>query len=189
MPKKARNAIHRLAINSALVAIYVVLRFFNLSFGDAFRFTLAAFSVVLCALLYGPVDGMVVGFVGEFMAQILGPYGLTPTTLLWCLGETLRGGVLGGLTVLFIKNWLFHPKTADRHMVIILLASCIAAGIMASLGQTLALYVDSKMVGYYNYDLVFGAMIWRMVTYVVLSIVFGYLSLPIITALRKSKLV
>ena len=188
MPKKARNAIHRLAINSALVAIYVVLRFFNLSFGDAFRFTLAAFSVVLCALLYGPIDGMVVGLVGEFMAQILGPYGLTPTTLLWCLGETLRGGALGGLAVLFMKNWLFLPKQSGKQLAI-LLASCIAAGLLASLGQTLALYVDSKMVGYYSYAIVFGGMIWRMVTYVVLSVIFGYLSLPIITALRKSKLV
>lgn len=178
-------ATKRLVMNAVLVAIYVVLRFFNIPVGNSFRFTLASFSVVLCALLYGPVDGLLVGFLGEFLSQILGPYGLTPTTLLWCVGETVRGGVLGLCSVLFLRKDLF---SAQRHLVKVLVC-CVLTGVLAALGQTFALYVDSKMCGYYSYGIVFGVMVWRIFIYMGLAGLFGYLSMPIISALRKAKFV
>jgi hypothetical protein len=62
-------------------------------------------------------------------------------------------------------------------------------GVLAALGQTLALYVDSHMFGYYRYEIVFGVLIWRVLVYILLSAAFGYLSMPIISALQKAKLV
>ena len=179
----------RLAINAVLIAIYVVLRFFNIAFGESFRFTLAAFPVVLCALLYGPVDGLLVGLLGEFLSQVLGPYGLTPTTLFWCIGETLRGGALGLCSALFLRKRLFSSQRPTGKHVVLLLVCCICTGILAALGQTLALYVDSNMMGYYSYHMVFGLLVWRLLIYVLLGGIFGYLSLPIIAALRKAKFV
>ena len=184
-----KTATRRLAINAVLIAIYVVLRFFNIPLGNSFRFTLASFSVVLCALLYGPVDGLIVGLMGEFISQILGPYGLTPTTLLWCVGETVRGGALGLCAVLFLRKGLLSGEKPERKYVAGMLICCVLTGVLAALGQTFALYVDSTMFGYYNYAMVFGVMIWRILIYVVLAGVFGYLSLPIISALKKAKFV
>ena len=106
MKGKTKMATKRLALNAVLIAIYVVLRFFNIPVGNSFRFTLAPFAVILCALVFGPVDGLIVGFLGEFLSQILGPYGLTPTTLLWCVGESARGISLGLCAVLIMKKWL-----------------------------------------------------------------------------------
>lgn len=179
----------RLVINAALIAVYVVLRFFNIPIGNSFRFTLASFSVVLCALLYGPVDGLLVGFLGEFLSQILGPYGLTPTTLLWCVGEAARGGVLGLCSVLFLRKGLLSAEHPQRTYVARSLICCVLTGALAALGQTFALYVDSKMFGYYSYTIVFGVMVWRILVYMLLAGVFSYLSLPIISALRKTKFV
>lgn len=189
MKNKGKMAAKRLAVNAVLMAIYYTLRLLNIPFGDAFRFTLAPFAVILCALLYGPVDGLIVGLLGEFLAQVLGPYGLTPTTLLWCLGETLRGVSLGLCSMLFLKKWLLSTERLNGKKTVVLLACCAVTGVLASLGQTFALYVDSNMMGYYNYHMVFGVMVWRILVYIVLSIAFGYLSLPIISALRKAKLV
>lgn len=189
MQNKGKMATKRLVINAVLISIYVVLRFFNLSFGESFRFTLASFPVILCALLYGPVDGLLVGLLGEFLSQVLGPYGLTPTTLLWCLGETLRGGTLGLCSVLFLRRWLLSSQKPVPKQRFVLLLCCVGTGVLAALGQTLALFVDSKMMGYYSYAMVFGLMLYRILVYVVLSGIFGYLSLPIITALRKAKFV
>ena len=179
----------RLVINAALVAIYVVLRFFNIPIGNSFRFTLASFSVVLCALLYGPVDGLIVGLLGEFLSQVLGPYGLTPTTLLWCIGETVRGGALGLCSVLFLRKGLLSAERPQRMYAVRTLVCCVLTGVLAALGQTFALYVDSKMFGYYSYSVVFGVMVWRILIYMVLAGAFSYLSLPIISALRKAKFV
>lgn len=186
-PQRKRMTTKRLVINAVLIAVYVVLRFFNIPVGNSFRFTLAPFSVILCALMYGPVDGLLVGLLGEFLSQILGPYGLTPTTLLWCLGETVRGGVLGLCSVLFLRKGLLRADKPDKKHIAVMLTCCVLTGILAALGQTFALYVDSKMFGYYSYAIVFGVLIWRVVIYVVLSGVFGYVSLPIISALRKAK--
>ena len=189
MKNKGKMAVKRLAVNAVLIAIYVTLRFWSIPFGDAFRFTLAPFAVILCALLYGPVDGLIVGLLGEFLSQVLGPYGLTPTTLLWCTGETVRGLTLGLCSVLFLRKWLLSGVRLRGKKLVVLLVCCVATGVLASLCQTFALYVDSNMMGYYNYHMVFGVMVWRILVYVVLALAFGYLNLPIITALRKAKLV
>ena len=189
MENKGKMAAKRLAVNAVLVAIYYALRLLNIPFGDAFRFTLAPFAVILCALLYGPVDGLIVGLLGEFLSQVLGPYGLTPTTLLWCLGETTRGVTLGLCAMLFLRKWLLSGERLNGKKIVILLTCCVVTGVLASLCQTFALYVDSTMMGYYNYHMVFGVMVWRILVYVVLAVAFGYLSLPIISALRKAKLV
>ena len=189
MKAKTKMATKRLAVNAVLIAIYVTLRFWSIPFGDSFRFTLAPFAVILCALLYGPVDGLIVGLLGEFLSQILGPYGLTPTTLLWCIGESARGVTLGLCALLFLRKWLFSAQRLNGKQTVILLACCMLTGVLAALGQTFALYVDSNMFGYYRYEIVFGVMIWRILVYVLLSVVFGYLCLPIISALRKTKLV
>ncbi len=184
-----KMATKRLTMNAVLIAVYVVLRFFNIPMGNSFRFTLAAFPVVLCALLYGPADGLLVGLLGEFLSQVLGPYGLTPTTLLWCLGETMRGGVLGLCSILFLRKGMLRSKKPEKKTMISMLVCCVITGILAALGQTFALYVDSKMFGYYTYAIVFGVMVWRMLVYAALAAAFGYLSLPIIAALKKAKFV
>lgn len=189
MQNKRKMTTKRLAVNAVLIAIYVALRFFNIPFGDSFRFTLAPFPVILCALLYGPVDGLLVGLLGEFLSQVLGPYGLTPTTLLWCVGETVRGCTLGLCSVLFLRKWLVSAQRPDNKQIAVLLICCVLTGVLASLGQTFALYVDSNMMGYYNYTMVFGVMVWRILVYILLSGIFGYLSLPIIAALRKTKFI
>lgn len=188
-PQRKHMTTKRLVINAVLISIYVVLRFFNIPVGNSFRFTLAPFSVILCAMLYGPVDGLLVGLLGEFLSQILGPYGLTPTTLLWCLGETLRGGVLGLCSLRLFRNGLLSPGKVEKRHLVSMLICCILTGVLAALGQTFALYVDSKMFGYYSYTIVFGVMVWRILIYVLMAGAFGYLSVPIISALRKAKFV
>ena len=189
MQNKAKIATKRLAVNAVLIAIYVVLRYFNIPLGNSFRFTLAPFPVILCALLYGPVDGLIVGLLGEFLSQILGPYGLTPTTLLWCLGETVRGGLLGLCSLLFLRKLLFSSQRPNIRQCVPVLLCCVVTGVLAALCQTFALYVDSKMFGYYTYVAVFGMLIWRVLVYILLAGIFGYLSLPIISALKKTKFV
>ena len=185
---KAIMTTKRIALNAVFIAVYVVLRILNIPFGNAFRFTLAPFAVILCALLFGSVDGLIVGFLGEFLSQIL-TYGWTPTTLLWCVGETVRGLILGLCAILFLKKWLLGAQRLNGIKNVVLALCCSVTGVLAALGQTFALYVDSNMFGYYRYEIVFGVLIWRVLVYIVLSVVFGYLSIPIISSLRKARLV
>lgn len=187
--KKNQFSVKRLVLNGVLIALYVVLGYLRIQIGNSFRISIAPFAVILAALLFGGVDGLIVGFLGEFLTQVLGPYGLTQTTLLWCIGETVRGGTLGLCSSLFLKKWLNSASELTGKRATLLLICCALTGILASLGQTLALYVDSTLLGYYNYTMVFGIMVWRIVIYIVISALLGSLCLPIIMALRKAKLV
>ena len=185
-PKKQKQllTVKRLVMDAMLVAVYVVLGLFRIQIGNALRINIAPFAVILCALTFGPVDGLLVGFMSEFLTQMLGPYGLTPTTLLWCVGETARGLLLG-VCALGLKRW----GGQGLKLVILTVACCIITGIISAFGNTLAVYVDSKMFGYYSYEIVFGVLAVRLAMYTAVSAVMGYISMPIMKALKKSKLI
>ena len=174
-----------LAFDALMIALYVVLGFLKIPIGNVLRISLAPFSVIISAILFGPVNGLIVGFLGEFLSQVLGPYGLTPTTLLWSLPEAVRGLLLGLAIAVFFGKSLEALKA--KRLVAYLLVS-VVIGIVASLLNTFALYVDSKMFGYYNEYMVFGALAIRLTMAVVVSGGLGYIALPIVSALRRNNM-
>ena len=179
----------RIAINAVLIALYVLLGFIKIPIGNILRINLASFAVVVCAVTFSPIDGLVVGFLGEFLSQILGPYGLTPTTALWAMPEAVRGLLLGLMMLIFVKKQLTAPALLKSKSILYYLVCCILAGVVASLLNTFALYVDSKMFGYYSYYMVFGALLVRLTLAVVMSGTFGYIALHIASALHRNKII
>lgn len=187
--KNSRFSVKRLAMNAVLIAIYVVLGYMKIPIGNLFRVSLAPFAVIICAVSFSPVDGLIVGFLGEFLAQVLGPYGLTPTTLLWALPEAIRGLLLGLVMLIFVKKQLAPQVLLKSKKIVWYLAACIVTGVIASLANTFALYVDSKMFGYYSYHMVFGVLLARLGIATVISGMLGYIALPVVSALRKNKII
>lgn len=187
--KKTRFTAKRIVINAVLIALYIVLGFIKIPIGNILRINMASFAVVMCAVMYSPIDGLIVGFLGEFLSQILGPYGMTPTTALWALPEAARGLLLGLCMLLPMIKQQMAEKVLRSKALAWYLAACVATGVVASLLNTFALYVDSKMFGYYEYYMVFGILWVRLGLAVVMSSAFGYLSLHITSALRRSKII
>ena len=176
----------RLVLDAMLIGLYVLLGFGKIPIGNMLRVNLASFSVIVCAVTFGPVDGLVVGFMGEFLSQILGPYGLTPTTVLWALPEAARGLALG-LAVVLLSRKKENLATKQGAAMVIYLLACVVTGVIASLLNTFALYVDSKMFGYYNEYMVFGVLMVRLGIAVVMSGAFGYVTRFIVSALKRNK--
>ena len=183
--KKSRFTARRIALNAVLIALYIVLGFIKIPIGNILRVNMAPFAVVICAVAFSPIDGLVVGFLGEFLSQVLGPYGLTPTTALWALPEAARGFLLGLSVLLLARKFLDNTKTKT---VLLYLICCVITGIIASLLNTFALYVDSKMFGYYNEYMVFGVLAIRLGLSAVMSTLFGTMALTIVAALRRNKI-
>ena len=182
-------AVKRLVLNAVLIALYVLLGFLKIPIGNMLRINLASFAVVVCAVSFSPVDGLIVGFLGEFLSQLLGPYGLTPTTALWALPEAARGLLLGLFMLMFAKKQLSATNLLKSKSLVWYLLASILVGVIASLLNTFALYVDSRMFGYYNYYMVFGVLLVRLGLAVVMSGVFGYITLYIVSALRRTKII
>lgn len=189
MQTKRNFTARRIALNAALIALYVLLGFLKIPIGNMLRINMASFAVVVCAVAFSPVDGLIVGFLGEFLSQILGPYGMTPTTALWAAPEAVRGLLLGLIMLYFTKKQLDTTTLLKSKALPWYLAANILAGVAASLLNTFALYVDSKMFGYYSYYMVFGVLLVRLVLAVVMSGAFGYIALHIVSALRRNKII
>ena len=187
--KKTRFPVKRLVLDAVLIALYVVLGFWKIPIGNILRVNMASFAVVVCAVAFSPLDGLVVGFMGEFLSQILGPYGLTPTTALWALPEAVRGVTLGFAMLMFARKQLTAGKLLKSKAMIVYLAVCIFTGLLASLFNTFALYVDSKMFGYYSYAMVFGVLWIRLAASAVSSVLMAIAGKPVVVALRKAKII
>lgn len=176
----------RIAIDALFIALEFALSMLSshMEFGGV-KITFVALPIVLCALLYGPVDAVLVGFLGEFMMQMLA-WGFTQTTLLWCLPEAVHGLLLG-LGLLWIRKGLLAKRRI--LLLVVYMAVCIFASLITSVCNTAIYYVDAKMFGYYNYAVIFGVLWIRLAVGVGIAVLTGLAALPIAKQLRAAKLV
>ena len=178
--------IKRLATDAVLIAVYFALAVLSVEVYGV-KITFNSLPVVIAAMVFGPIDGFLVPFLGEFLSQVI-HYGVTPTTVLWMLAPALRGLIVGAAVRLLRKSMSVDVLIGSKRPWVYFLV-CIAAAVITSLGNTGAYYVDSKMFGYYNYALIFGVAGYRIVSNVVSSILTAILAIPVLAALRKAKLV
>ena len=168
----------RLTTLAMLIAVYIVLSILTPIKLSNFKFTFEAFPILVAGLLLGPVDGLLVGAIGSTIYQLLfSGYGITPTTPLWVLPHALSGLIVG----LYAKY-----KKYDLDFKHIIFISIISALLVTTL-NLLALYVDSKMFGYYSKTLVFGNIIFKIITGILLSIIYSSV-LPKLLAFLKKQL-
>ena len=184
---KKHFSVKRMALNAVMVALYIVIStFFAINLGPL-KITFEALPVILCAIAFGPVDAILVGFLGEFINQML-TFGFTPTTLLWVLPIVVRAAIIGLAVVLMKKKLGVEALSGAKNSVILVVVSVIA-GIVHSSINTVAFYVDSTMFGYYSYALVFGSFWLRIIAGVISSVVMTVVVLPLITALKRAKII
>lgn len=184
--KKNRFSVKRIALNAVMVALYIGLSFFSVIIGGV-KVTIEDLPVVICAVVFGPVDAMAVGFLGELLNQML-TYGFTPTTLLWILPAVVRGLFIGLCLLPLKRRWTTDELFRGKRSVL-LFAICAISGILASIVNTFAYYVDSTMFGYYSYALVFGVFWIRIITGIAASALMAAVTIPITLALKRTKLI
>ena len=182
-----KKTVVRLTINAMLIAIYIVLSLpiMTLNVGGL-KFTFEHFPVVLCAVLFGPIDGIIVGTLGELVNQMT-TFGITPTTALWILPIAFRGFFMGMGSVI-LKKHMQPSAIVQKKVPIMFFILCVVSGICSSCLNTLALYVDSKMFGYYSVALVWGAFSMRIIIGAITSILMVFIIKPILHALKRAHL-
>ena len=87
--------VKRMCYAALLAAMYLPLSLYAaVQVGRNVRISFGSLPVVAAALLFGPVDAVIVAMVGEFFKQLL-TYGVTYTTVLYLIPPALRGLVVG----------------------------------------------------------------------------------------------
>ena len=186
MTNRNTFTIKRIATDAILIAVFFALAMLSVVVAGV-KITFNSLPVVIAAVLFGPIDGFLVPFLGEFLSQML-HYGFTPTTILWMLAPALRGLIIGAAVLMLRKSMSLDTILGSKRPWVYFLV-CIVAAVLTSLANTGAYYVDSKMLGYYTYELIFGVAGVRIVSNVVSSILTAILAIPILAALRRAKLI
>ena len=156
--------IKRLTRCSMLIAVYVVLSILTPIKLSNFKFTFEAFPILVAAIVFGPYDGFIVGLLGSFIYQaFFSGYGLMLTTPLWMLPHFVSGLIVG----LYSKKYNYNLN--NRQLICITIISAIIVTIL----NTLAIYIDSKIFGYYTFVYVFGSIIFKFIAGIILAIIYS----------------
>ncbi len=184
----------RMAMDAVMAAVYILIATLFVINTGSFKITLESLPVIIIGFLFGPLDAMLVGFIGELINQILS-MGFTPTTLLWVAPKVLQGLVIG-LAMKPLRNAYFvspdqegHPWLQKALQTVYFFAINYAAAVLVTLTNTFAWYVDSKLYNYYNPLVLFGQLGARIVTGLICTTIMAVIAVPVIAALRRARLV
>lgn len=171
MEKTKRFPTRRIAVDGILIALFFLLSMLSIEIGGV-KLTFDAFPVLIAAVLFGPVDGFLVGLLGAFLEQMV-HFGFTATTALWILPPAIRGLVLG-----------FGLRRAKLPSIRYFAVNLLAA-LVVSCGNTAVFYLDSKLFGYYQYALIFGVFFLRIASSLLIGALLAAIALPVFHALKK----
>ena len=163
----------QLALDAMLAAMCAVLGYLSLDLGNL-KITFESVPILIGALLFGPADGAAVGFVGTLIYQLL-RYGVSATTLLWILPYVLCGLLVG----LYAKRRGFSLTRGQMVLVI------VANELLITALNTVVLYIDSKLYGYYSAAFIFGSLALRVVICVGKALAYAFALPPLLQALRS----
>ena len=155
-----------------LAAMCAVLGVVSVDMGSI-KITFESIPILIGALLFGPTDGAVIGFVGTFVYQIL-RYGLSVTTFLWMLPYVVCGFIVGA----YARRRDFH-LTKKQTILIIIIAELVVTTL-----NTGVMYIDSKVYGYYSSVYIFGMLFVRYAVCVGKAAVTGAIMPSLLELLR-----
>ena len=172
--QKKKFTTRQMALDAVLAAVCAVLGYYGPDLGNL-KITFEGLPVILAALLCSPLDGAAVGGIGTLLYQLL-RYGVTATTPLWILPY-----ILCGLLVGWIGDRCAPEKSFPR-----LAATVLAGEGLIFLLNTLVIYADSKIYGYYSYAYVFGSFWIRLGICAVKTLLYAAVLPGLLAALRRA---
>ena len=181
-----QNKTKRMATNAMLAALYFALSMLAVPMGGL-KLTFEHLPIIIASLMFGPVDALIIGALGELANQMM-TYGITATTILWMTPAMFRG-LSVGLCAKYLRKYVGLDAVIEKKLPIAFLVICVITGLFCSLLNTFTLYVDSKMYGYYSYAMVFGVLWVRLAASAVSSVLMAVAGKPVLAAMKKAKIV
>ncbi len=175
MKTKRRTKINarQLALDAMLAAMCAVLGYVAVD-ALSIKITFESLPILLGGLLFGPLDGALIGLVGTGVYQLL-RYGVSATTVLWMLPYIISGLVAG----FYAKRRNFE---LDRKQALLIAIVC---ELLVTLLNTPVMYLDSKIYGYYFKGYISGMLLVRLGVALAKGIVFGLVLPPLLKAIRR----
>lgn len=163
----------QLATDAVLAAMCAVLGALSLDFGNL-KISFESLPVLMAALMFGPWDGFAVGGIGTLIYQLL-RYGVSVTTVLWMLPYALCG---------FLAGYYARRENFELNNKQITAAVFVSCALIFLL-NTIVMYIDSKVYGYYSFVYIFGSILPRIAVFLIKSAAFSAVMPLLIRAAKR----
>ena len=167
-----KNKTKRIALCAMLAAMFECLSLLSINLGSM-KITLDFLPIIIAAMLFGPVEGAIVGLAGSFLNQLL-TYGLSITTILWILPAGVRGLLVGT----YVKEHSF--SLTRKQMIFIFILSALIVTVL----NTGVMYLDRIIIGY-PFAATLITVVLRIVNGILTAILFAFILPPVIQRLKK----
>lgn len=161
----------RIVLDAMLIALAFILGKFTIPIAKSMEISIDCLPIIVGAVILGPIDGLTIGLLAEFMTQLFGAYGLTPTTPIWMIPLGAMGFVIG----LYSKHNNFILSTKQTVFITSL------AAVIRTMLNTVVLYIDAYI---FKYDyavsiIIIPRLILGIITASIISILLPRLLAPI----------
>ena len=167
----------RLVYDALLIALCTVLGLYLSWDLRVFKITFENLPVIIGAVLFGPIDGMLIGGIGTLLYQLL-KYGLDATTILWIIPYIVSGLFVGFAAKK--KNFDLKPW----EMILLLIAN----GLIVTGLNTAGLFIAYQYVYKLPLESVIAMIPTRIVTNIVKGVMFAIIVPLLVKGLKRAKL-
>ena len=165
--------IRQLSINAVLAAMCAVLGAISIDLGNI-KVSFEGLPVMIGALLFGPLDGFLIGGIGTFIYQIL-RYGFEITTLLWVLPYALCGLVMGA----YAKKKDFNLSNKQIAFIVSL------CSVLIFLINTASLYIYSIVYQLNSFLFIMGALPARIIVCIINCVAYSAIMPTLLKTAKK----
>lgn len=176
--KAFKFSVLRICLDGMMTALYIALTLLKVRIGNV-QISFAAIPLCFATLTCGLPDGLIVALLGTFVEQLISPYGLGLTTVLWMLPHLIRAAIL----------WIFHYVSKkhgkplyDRPLWYYV--GMLVSALFLTASNTLAMWLDAIIIGY-PIEIMLIETIIRFGTGLLSAVVSASILLPVIHALKN----
>ena len=113
---KKKITTRKIAFVGVLSALYIILSLISVGTNN-FKASFESFAVLVTGTLLGPLEGFLVGVIGEFVHQIV-YYGVDPTTPLWLIPYAMEGLLAGLLAKKLL--WPEEERKIGKYVAVVI---------------------------------------------------------------------
>lgn len=164
----------QLCYDAILTALCAVLGLVSLDFGNL-KISFEDLPILLGAMLFGPVDGLIIGVLGTSVYQLL-RFGPDPTLPLWVIPLALVGLYAGWMA----KRNDYSLKGKDPWFLL------VSAELLLTALNTVSLIIYSHMYGFYTPVYILVPLLLRIMIAVAKGGIYTKVLPPVAEAIRKT---
>ena len=156
-----KGLIFKICLIGLCAGLYMILNLLTFKIGGFLEISFTLLPIIFIAIVYGPIEGMIVAAAGEFVNQL--SYELSIMTLVWMIAPILCGLIVG----LLFKNRNPLEQKVRFIITICVMQLCVTGA------NTLSMYLNNLIFIEWPIEIVLWMIPIRFAVGVVMCVLYG----------------